>query len=168
MLRSDWRFIFLDGTDISLYANGKNSSDYKLARSILDSLEGSGSPNAFDWNGGIGRDQTGWLVQHLNEAENSDENVVVLCHFPVFPDNQAENLWNAGEIKKILEEYKGRLILMNGHTHQSGSVQNNGVWYVSLRGMVEKEENSFAIAEFYGDSVFIRGYGAEKSTSVCW
>ena len=168
IIRNNWRFIFLDGTDLSIYSRKRTSSEFKVAQSILDSLKRTGAPNAFEWNGGIGTKQYNWLDHQLNLSEESGENIVVLCHFPVFPENEAENLWNAHQIKYLMESYKEKIVFINGHTHRSNINFNNDIFYVSLRGMVEEDENSFTIAEIFDDSILIKGFGAEKSVRISW
>lgn len=164
--RNNWRFIFLDGTDISTFSRSKKDPEFKSAQSILDSLEKAGAPNAHSWNGGIGRTQIRWLEQELDNSQKENQNIILFCHFPIYPENQSENLWNANEIRKIVESRNGKVVFMNGHTHRSNYCLNNGVHYVALRGMVELDENSFATAEIYNDSISIKGYGAEKDLRI--
>lgn len=166
--RNNWRLIFLDGTDISTFSRRKKDPEFNRAQSILDSLKKDGAPNAHSWNGGIGRTQMKWLQQEIDNSQKESQNIILFCHFPIYPENQAENLWNANEIRNIIESRNRKIIFMNGHTHRSNYCLNNGVHYVSFRGMVEMEENSFATAEIYKDSIMIKGYGAEKNLRIKW
>lgn len=167
-VRENWRIIKLDGTDISTYGNKKGSRKHKMAQSILDSLKAAKAVNAFKWNSGIGKKQLGWFQNQLSAAEAAGENVIVLCHFPVFPKNGTENLWNDNELREVMEQFDGQLVSFNGHTHRSNFNFNKEVFYVSFRGMVEKEENSFAIAEVYSDSIVIHGFGEELDRRISW
>jgi predicted phosphodiesterase len=166
--RNNWRFIFLDGTDISTFSRRKKDPEFNRAQSILDSLKKTGAPNAHSWNGGIGKKQIEWLEQEIDNSHKAGQSIIVFCHFPIYPENQSENLWNADEIRNIVESRNGKMVFMNGHTHRSNYCLNNGVHYVSLRGMVEMDENSFATAEIYNDSISIKGYGAEKDLGIEW
>lgn len=168
LIRNNWRFIFLDGTDISTFSRRKKDPEFKRAQSILDSLKMSGAPNAQSWNGGIGKTQMKWLEQEIYNSNKSGQNIILFCHFPLYPEDQSENLWNANEVRNIIESRNGRIVFMNGHTHRSNYCLHNGVHYVSLRGMVETDENSFATSEIYNDSISIKGYGAEKSLRIKW
>lgn len=168
LTRYNWRFIFLDGTDISTFSRSKKDPESLRAQSILDSLEKAGAPNAHSWNGGIGKTQMEWLEQEIGNSHKENQNIILFCHFPIYPENQSENLWNADEIRNIVESHNGKMVFMNGHTHRSNYCLNNGVHYVSLRGMVEMDENSFATAEIYTDSISIKGYGAEKDFRIKW
>lgn len=66
---SDWRFICLDGTDISLYANKEGTPEYIKASDYLESLKADNARNAYDWNGGIGQEQLKWYRSNLKKAE---------------------------------------------------------------------------------------------------
>jgi len=168
LTRNNWQFIFLDGTDISTFSRREKDPEYKKAQSILDSLKKEGAPNAHSWNGGVGKTQMKWLEQELDNSHSEGQNIIMFCHFPIYPESQPENLWNASEIRKLVESRNWKMVFMSGHTHRSNYFQKNGIHYVSLRGMVEMEENSFAIAEIYNDSISIKGYGAEKDLRIRW
>ncbi len=168
LTRNNWRFIFLDGTDISTFSRSIKDPEFQRAQSILDSLEKAGAPNAHSWNGGIGKAQMKWLEREIDNSHKDNQNIILFCHFPIYPENQSENLWNANEIRNIVESRNRKMVFMNGHTHRSNYCLNNGVHYVSLRGMVEMDENSFATAEIYKDSISVKGYGAEKNFRIKW
>lgn len=164
----NWRFIFLDGTEVSVYANKKDSPEYTKASLTLDSLKLSKAVNAWDWNGAIGNKQIKWYKANLKKAEEKNENVIVVCHFPVFPQPDTYNLYNSNEIKNITEQFKGKLIYLHGHTHKSNFTDNNSVFYLSFRGMVETDMNSYAVAEVFSESILIRGFGKEKNYTIKW
>ncbi len=166
--RKNWKFIILDGSEISTFSRKSGDPQTKRAQAILDSLEKAKAPNAHSWNGGIGKTQKKWLENEIGDSHEEGRNVIIFCHFPVYPENQSENLWNADEIRNIVESGKGKTVFISGHTHRSSHWTSNGVHYISLRGMVEMGENSYAIAEIYSDSVSIKGYGAEKNLRIRW
>ena len=101
----DWRFIVLDGNDVSFHAYPKNSPKYKDAERYY--LENKiRSPK---WNGAVGSEQVAWLRKILQKAEKQKEQVAVFCHFPVYPADP-HNLWNAWEIISLFE----RILLRQG------------------------------------------------------
>lgn len=112
--------------------------------------------------------ETGWIKKQLSLAEKAGENVIILCHFPIFPTCEVENLWNADEIRGLMEKFTGKLVIFHGHTHQSNFNLSKGIYHVSFRGMVEKEENAFSIAEVFSDSIPIKGFGAKKNSVIRW
>ena len=48
-----YRFIVLNGNDISLFANTKDDPKYKLTVEKLEQLKAADAPNAQSWNGGM-------------------------------------------------------------------------------------------------------------------
>ncbi|GAB3268437.1 metallophosphoesterase [Larkinella harenae] len=162
MVRARWRFIVLDGNDRSVYGQEKTSEEYELAVRQLEALKAKKAPNAQTWNGGLGEKQLGWLRKELARAAKKKENVLVFCHFPLVPENDPHLLWNAQNVRSLLEEYPNVVAYLNGHVHVSSHLTQKGIQYVTLRGMVELEENGFGIVNVYRDSVKINGFGSEK------
>jgi predicted phosphodiesterase len=158
-----WRFVVLDGNDLSLYAHLKGSAKYKAAEAMFQSLKAKEASNAYDWNGGIGAEQIAWLKQTLENAEQAGETVIVFCHFPVFPKH-SHNLWNDTELIDAIEPYKCVVAYINGHNHQGHYGQKNGIHYLTVHGMVETpDQNAYAVFEVYKDRLNVIGYGREPS-----
>lgn len=162
LVRDRWRFIVLDGNDRSVYGQKKDSKAYEQSVRQLETLTAQKAPNAKTWNGGLGEKQLGWLQKELATASKKNENVLVFCHFPLMPEKDPHILWNAQEVQSLLERYPNVLAYLNGHVHVSSHLRQNGIHYVTLRGMIESEENSFGVVEVYRDYIKINGYAAEK------
>lgn len=159
--RSHWRFIVLDGNDLSVYGQAETSKAHRTATEHLAHLKAQQAPNAQTWNGGLGRKQMHWLKKQLASAANHGEKVLILCHMPLMPETGRHNVWNGREVKALLEGYPNVLAYFNGHVHQSSYFTDKGIHYVTFRGMVEEEENGFALVEVYHDYVKIKGYARE-------
>lgn len=157
------RFIVLDGGDVSLYASPEGSEKQKKARALFSSLKATAAPNAYDWNGAIGKEQLAWLEKQLKAARKQKQKVILACHFPLYPDDGKELLWDARQVRTLIEAYPNVVAWFNGHVHVSQYFRGNKVHYVSFRGMVEKEENAFAVVSVYPDHLEIKGYGKEVS-----
>ena len=158
-----WRFVVLDGNDLSLYALPKGGAKYKVAEAMLQSLKAKEASNAYDWNGGIGAEQIAWLQQTLANAEQAGEKVIVFCHFPIFPKH-SHNLWNDTELIDAIEPYKCVVAYINGHNHRGHYGKKNGIHYLTVHGMVETpDQNAYAVFEVYKDRLNIIGYGREPS-----
>lgn len=155
---NNWRFIVLDGNDISFHAYPSNSAQYRAAEEYYrqNNIE---SPT---WNGAIGSIQVQWLKTVLDKALKSKEKVMLFCHFPVYPKN-IYNLWNADEIVEVLEEYPNVMVFLNGHNHEGDYGEKNGIHYVTMKGMVDTEENSYGVLKVYPGYLEIIGYGREIS-----
>ena len=158
-----WRFVVLDGNELSLYALPKRSAKYKAAEAMLQSLKAKEASNAYDWNGGIGAEQIAWLQQTLADAEQAGEKVIVFCHFPIFPKH-SHNLWNDTELVDAIEPYKCVVAYINGHNHRGHYGKKNGIHYLTVHGMVETaDQNAYAVFEVYKDRLNVIGYGREPS-----
>jgi len=161
--KEKWRFIVLDGNDISTYGNIPRSANHKEAKKILQELEKREEPNAYAWNGGIGKKQYKWLEKQLTAAKKTDEKVVVLCHFPLIHDSPAFALWGNTKIMALLDRYDTAFCYFNGHAHEGGYHYANGKHYLTFKGMVEGEDNAFSVIEVYKDWIKVKGHGAEPN-----
>lgn len=159
--RSHWKFIVLNGLDISLMGNRKGSSKYKKAEEIFNKLKAEGAPGAKPWNGTLDEKQITWMKEEIRKAEKKKQKVIILCHYPLYPDHSPQILWNVSEIRNAIEGRDNVVAYFNGHVHVSQYFFNNGVNYVSFKGMVEKDDNAFAIVTVYKNRLEIKGYGAE-------
>jgi hypothetical protein len=165
-VRDGWRFILVDGSETGVMRYEMGSREYKKNRAMMDKLKSRGATNIFDWNGGISRRQNRWIAINLKEAARKGEKVILCCHFPLTPEKAPELLLDAPVVKALIEKYPSVFAWLNGHVHVSQYVRENGVNYVSFRGMVEKNENAFSIVSVYTDHLDIKGYGAEVSRQL--
>jgi len=166
-IHEKFRFIFLNGNEISTYKSN-NKAAVKQADDYIADMKNKGEINAVDWNGGIGSKQLTWLINQLNEATSRNEKVFLICHFPVVPDN-VHNLLNYKEVLPILEKYQNIIVWFNGHNHAGNYGNFNMIHFVTFKGMVETEtNNSFALVEVYKNKIWIRGYAREKSQILAY
>lgn len=156
-----WRYVVLDGNDVSFHAYPEGSTEAKHASEYYIENKIS-SPK---WNGAIGAPQLAWLKTVLEQAQENQQAVILFCHFPVYPQN-GHNLWNADEVMTLLESYPCVKAYINGHNHRGNYGKKGGIHYVTLKGMVETETNSYAVIKVSDDTIDIVGYGREKSRSL--
>jgi len=102
-----------------------------------------------------------WLHRVLEKATANKEKVIIFCHFPVYPEN-VHNLWNAGELIQVIENYSCVRAYMSGHNHDGNYGMKNGVHYLTMKGMVDTEQNSYSVVNVYKDRLEIQGFGREK------
>jgi manganese-dependent ADP-ribose/CDP-alcohol diphosphatase len=160
--RDEFKFIVLNGNDVSTYGAG-NKKVLEEAQQLIMKIKAEGEPNAIDWNGGLGEKQMAWFKSQLDEAAAKNAKVIILCHFPVWPENQ-HNLLNYREVLTLLEKYNNIIAWFSGHNHAGNYGNFNLIHFVTLRGMVETEANtSFAEVEIYRNKIWIKGSGREKS-----
>ncbi len=152
-----WRFLALDGNDVSFHAYPKNSLEYSAA----DSYYRENKISTPKWNGAIGKEQLHWMRKVLQKAEREGEKVIILCHFPVFPVDP-HNLWNADEVVSLLEEFSCVKAYLNGHNHKGEYGIRNGIHYLTLKGMVETERNAYSIIRVTEKEMQLEGHGREN------
>ena len=158
----NWRFIVLDGNEISTYANIKESENYQLAERYL----GESKVNSNFWNGGIGQEQLVWLGQRLDHATEQTENVLIFCHFPIYPSHR-HNLLNDTEVLSILKDYECTKAWICGHNHNGNYGRIGDIHFISLKGIVETEnETAFSIFSLFDDRIEIQGFGSEISARL--
>jgi len=159
--REGWRFIVVDGNDLSLYAHPKGSERHKESVAIRDTFEKK-PPH---YNGGVGDGQIAWLHTEFKAAEKASQPVVLFCHFPIFPKN-GHNLWNDSQIVDLLDEYSHIIAWINGHNHAGNYGEKDGIHYLTLKGMVDTTETSYAIIDVYNDHLYVRGFGREEDRKL--
>ena len=162
--KKDWRFIFLNGNDITFHSNNKEI--VKEAEKISSKLKDEEKPNYHDWNGGIGSTQMNWLEKELQNASDKKQKVAIFCHYPLLPF-EAHALWNSEEVLAILSKFSCVKVYMNGHNHAGNYVFQNGIHFVNLKGMIETEtENAFSVITFYDEKIEIEGFGREENRNL--
>ena len=162
--KKDWRFIFLNGNDITFHSN--NPVTVKEAEKLSSKLKVEGKPNYHDWNGGIGSTQMNWLEEELQNASDKKQKVAIFCHYPLLPF-EAHALWNSEEVLAILSKFSCVKVYMNGHNHAGNYVFQNGIHFVNLKGMIETEtENAFSVITFSDEKIEIEGFGREENRNL--
>ena len=161
-----WRFVVLDGNDLSLQAHVQGSDRYRESAEMLERLKAGKAPNAQAWNGGVGQEQMRWLQATLAHAAKAGQQVVVFCHWPVFPV-AGHNLWNDSEVVAVLESHANVKAYLCGHNHAGHYAQKQGIHYVTFRGMVDGvDRTSYSVVRCTSDVVEITGYGDEPSRTL--
>jgi predicted phosphodiesterase len=157
----DWRFIVLDGNDVSFHAYPKDSLEYKKAGVYYR----ENKIRLPKWNGAVGKEQMSWLKEILIRSEKKNEKVVLFCHFPVFPADP-HNLWNATEVIELIEGFPSVKAYINGHNHKGNYAQKNGIHFLTLKGMVETKTSAYSIIRILDDRMEVIGYGREKNRNL--
>ncbi|MCK0156626.1 phosphoesterase [Cellulophaga sp. F20128] len=162
-LKNNWRFIVLDGNDLSFYGA---ISDKKRQQtdSLFNELKDKKIPNLQTWNGGISLAQLNWVKEELEIAVVQNEKVGFYCHFPAVKEGEVHNLWNYKQLLQLIDNYEQVKFYFNGHNHHGAYEEKNGVHHLTFKGMVDTEKSTaFSTATITKDSIFITGYGREKS-----
>ncbi|WP_460857154.1 metallophosphoesterase [Rheinheimera gaetbuli] len=152
----DWRFIVLDGTDVSQYGWPKDSPQHKRNEQLIARQYATGE----SWNGAIGAEQLSWLATQLAQADKEAKKVALLSHFALYPlDHHV--LWNHQEVMTLISGHSSVKLWLNGHNHKGAYGQKHGIHFVTLHGMLNTAETAYSIVTFAQDTVHITGKGRQ-------
>ncbi|CDZ65292.1 Manganese-dependent ADP-ribose/CDP-alcohol diphosphatase [Neorhizobium galegae bv. orientalis] len=164
--RGGFRFVVIDGNEISLFSTPEGHQRHTLAQQRLETLLAEGAINAKEWNGGISDEQFAWLEAVLARASAADEKVVVMGHYPLYPENE-HNLWGYERLTDLFTRSGNVIAYLNGHNHVGNLGRTGNTWYVNFKGMVDTQaENTFAVVEIFADRIEIIGHGREESRTL--
>ena len=159
---NDWKFIFLNGDELSAFYP-KNKSQQAQTDFLMNQLAKRKKCNATAWNGGISLEQYDWLKNELQQAQQADKKVIVMCHFPVYPA-ACLNLLNDDEVLGLFDNFKCVKAYFCGHNHAGDYGFKNGIHYITFKGMLETPDStSFSKVTLTSDSIFVEGHGREPS-----
>jgi hypothetical protein len=85
-----FRFIVLDGTDITVKDGGPDDSSYQQAQAWLAAHPREQFPHAWPWNAAIGSEQLLWLEKQLEACRQAKEKAVLFCHYALFRQAASE------------------------------------------------------------------------------
>jgi len=162
-----WRFVFLDGTDLSLMKDSHSPQEAKayVLRNSHRALE--------NWNGGIGSIQLAWLQSVMAHAKQNKEKLILFCHWPLLnmwtPAYESSLLWNADEVLPLLDP-EVVFMFMSGHIHEDGYRLHNHIHHVTLGGVVTTPVGGHAHATIHvhGDRVEVEGFGSVRSNTLAF
>eukprot|EP01031_Cornospumella_fuschlensis_P037617 gene37617-45695_t len=177
-----WRFISVDGYDVSLIAS---SSDCRaaLAKQIISLHNPNDLSNSTGWfkgltkenmrfvpyNGGISHSQLAWLNDTLYKSYQNKEKVIIFCHQPIFSPNKPSSLiWNAEETLDILHQYPGTVVMwLAGHDHGGQcAIDNRGIYHIVPPAPIEceLEDLAFGTVEVYNDHLKLLWMGSPPAS----
>jgi manganese-dependent ADP-ribose/CDP-alcohol diphosphatase len=164
-VEEDWRFIVLDGNDLS-YHGALTTAKKEQTDSLFNLLKNKELPYLKKWNGALSSAQLTWVQKELDSAVKKNQKVGFYCHFPIFPIDQ-HNIWNREQFLSIIKPYTNVKIFFNGHNHAGAYQMENKVHYLTFKGMVDTENTSaFAKVQFDKDTITIEGYHREPSRKL--
>lgn len=152
--QNGWRFVILDGNDVSLHAHPAGSAAQLDARAFRDRI----APGAGDSGGAVGMVQLTWLDVVLAEADAAGESAVVMCHFPLLPSN-GTTLWNAPEVIAVLRAHPCVKLYLAGHDHAGAYVEQFGIHFLTLQGMLDTPDNAYATISLTPREIAVDGRG---------
>ncbi|MBX4902608.1 phosphatase [Rhizobium bangladeshense] len=166
--RPGWRFVVLDGNEVSTFAPPDNHPHRALAAEILAELQAKGAANAHRWNGALSDRQFAWLADEIAKAAAAGEKVIIMNHYPVYPAGE-HGMWDSERVVALLASQSHVVAYLNGHDHVGNYGKAGACHFVNFKGVVDTEsENAFAIVELHPDRIEIRGFGREQSRTLAY
>jgi predicted phosphodiesterase len=160
------RIIVIDGNEISLFANAKDTVNHAAANKRISDMKAAGAGNAHAVNGGISDVQFAWIQQVMDKARAAGERVIVMGHYPIYPVHDL-NLWDDSRLVNLLTSYDNFLLYINGHNHAGNFAAIGRKYFVNFKGMVETSATTaYSIVEVYDDRIGIRAFGVEEPRTL--
>ncbi len=131
----EFRFIVLDGMDVSVLRVPETPQDHQALASFL------ARPELHDYCGAVGIQQKAWLQQELEKSEQSGEQAIIICHFPLLPETTDQKhglLWNHREISELIVSSPAVKACLSGHYHYGGYALLNDIHFVVLPAFVNR------------------------------
>lgn len=170
-----WRFILLNGNEISLYA-ARGGQERARAEEIREKYRLPNGKLSAVWNGAMSERQLAWLDAELIDAEKKGERAIVCNHFPLFSQGDSLDMaakiplakhipiyfgklgvsqWNAEELLGLLDRRpKTVRAYCAGHLHEGAYGVRRGVPHITFKGIVQNEPNAWAVMTIQGDEIF--------------
>lgn len=163
---SGFRFIILDGNDVSTFAPPVGDPRRALADVRLAALKLAGAPNAFDWNGSLSDAQFTWLQQRVALASTNGERAIIMIHYPIHPMT-IFNLWDCQRVRDLIVNSPSVVACLSGHNHSGDYATLSGKHFLTFAGMVEtSDQNAYAIVDVSANKMDIRGFGRETTRTL--
>ncbi|EPS64271.1 hypothetical protein M569_10510 [Genlisea aurea] len=179
---SGFRFVFLDGYDVSAIGWPEDHPNAAEAVELLRLRNPNPNKNSPDglagvdrrfvmFNGGVGAEQMAWLDAVLSEAEGRGEKAVVSCHLPLEPTSSSPEalLWNYGEVMDVIHRYRCVKACLSGHDHRGGyATDSRGICHRVFEAALECPPGSDAYGriDVFDDRLSVIGVGRMKSQEM--
>jgi manganese-dependent ADP-ribose/CDP-alcohol diphosphatase len=113
---------------------------------------------------GVDPRQLAWLDRELTAADAAKEIVFVCGHHPRVAPLQ---LANATEVLAVLAKHPSVKAYLNGHHHDGGYGEYEGIHCVTFRSILHRPEtNAWSVARVFPDRLIIEGFGREESRDL--
>lgn len=169
-----WRFLMLDGYDVSILGWPAGHPLHEQARHLLESSNPNEEKNSaaglegltrrfVKFGGGLSAAQLAWLQAELAEAAAAGERVITACHLCFHPHTCAPSclLWNYDTVLQILQQYPGTVTAtLAGHAHMDGfATDRAGIRHRVCKAVLETPpgQECYGVVEVYPSSVKIHG-----------
>lgn len=115
--------------------------------------------------------ETSWqrLENMLNEATKKGEQVIILCHVPVWHlacppagNDPPARIVEHERMLELLDKYPNLRAYIAGHFHPGGLDVRNGVMHKTVRAVCDFKENTYCIITADSREIAVKGFGMES------
>ncbi|CAL1534214.1 unnamed protein product [Lymnaea stagnalis] len=173
------RIVAIDTYELGLlgYEDDLENEHFQTAQSLIKQhnpndditlLEGFNKRWA-SYNGGASQKQLLWLSNVLENAQNNEENVIIISHVPLLCDDGICLAWNYEEIIDIIKQYKCVIGVFAGHDHAGWAhFDKSGIQHITFQGVIETPpgEHAHAVARLWNHTLSITGVGRVPSFNI--
>ncbi len=160
------RFLFLDSNDIGVLSRSADTPEGRQAREMLKHCKERQFNNAFEWNGTLSQLQQEWLLGQVQTAQRKHQMVICFAHMPLQPSTINARDFRGQELTEMLERYSCVKAFLSGHHHEGSMMLTEKMMHYGFQGMIEGEDNHFAIVKIYKNRLDIEGFGKQESRTV--
>ncbi|MFA5688071.1 MAG: metallophosphoesterase [Kiritimatiellales bacterium] len=116
----------------------------------------------------VSNSQLEWLDEKLTQAKAANEKVIMFCHYALLKEAAPRYLMAEPEpVLNLINNAGCVAAYFAGHHHGGGYTCQDGIYHVTVKGMVEHpEENAYAVVEVYSDRIKEIGHGQEPSREM--
>lgn len=160
-----WKFIVIDANEVGVIEHSKGTREYEAGEGLIRQLQSEGRLNAQTWNGALSDRQLSWVLDELEAARLAGQKAIIFSHHPIFPKHR-ENLLNDEEVLPQIAQFENLVAFINGHNHDGNYGKYKHLHCLTIHGMVDTEENSYALAHVFDDRIEIEGYGRQPNRTL--
>lgn len=163
---SGYRFIVLDGNEVTLFANPPGTEFHALAEAKIARLRQAGYDHARQRNGAISDAQFAWVEAEMNAARAAGERVIAMSHYPIYPAN-AYNMLDDQRLVALFSSYDNFALYICGHNHKGNYGRIGNAHFLNFKGMVEtRRRTAYATVSLHDDRIEVEGRDREPSRTL--
>ena len=83
----------------------------------------------------------------------------------IWPENP-HNLWNAADVRMLLERHRSVKLWLDGHNHEGNYGSRAGIYYLNLKAMLDTPETAYAVLDFFPDRIVVHGVGRQPGMTL--
>lgn len=171
----NWKFIIIDGYDVSILGSPEGHLHHLQAVATLDKHNPNADKNSpaglvglnrrfVKFGGACSDTQLDWLKTELEASRLAGQKVIVCSHLVIHPRTAPSVclLWNYDSVLGILHDYSDCVVAtLCGHAHMDGEYKDEyGIFHRVCQAVLETppDRDCHAVVDVFHNKIVIRGY----------